>query len=123
MKTRIVRGDTHAVLQDHGDIEGGSSPDFFNANQNFYLFKLKKQPTTPVYKPLDSIKRDIRLLHIVQHLDKSATIHCSLQKVSLDDNPQYKSILYEWNPLDNAPSNIEVLVNGYGVFDKNGAAS
>jgi hypothetical protein len=48
-----------------------------------------------LYEPLDSKRREIRIAKLNPG-DFSDDIHCTLFKVSLDDNPQYEALSYVW---------------------------
>ncbi|KAF5639579.1 heterokaryon incompatibility protein (het-6OR allele) [Fusarium sp. NRRL 25303] len=49
----------------------------------------------PAYRPLDLLKRQIRILHILpgQH---GEPVRCTLHTASLDDSPSYEALSYSW---------------------------
>src|SRR4051812_1877495 len=47
------------------------------------------------YKPLDSSRKEIRLLTLLP-LSAGPEIQCSTETVSLLDNPEYKALSYVW---------------------------
>lgn len=58
------------------------------------------------YTPLETIRRDIRVLDI------DSSLHCCLRIVSLDENPSYSALSYYWG----SPSaTIALVVNGENV--------
>jgi hypothetical protein len=50
-------------------------------------------PATPVYKPLDASRKEIRVIELVT---TSPEIACMVSTVSLDDNPCFTALSYEW---------------------------
>ncbi|KAF8858347.1 HET-domain-containing protein [Acephala macrosclerotiorum] len=69
----------------------------------------------PLYTPLDPTRREIRLLRILPPTDEAGTIHCQLETVSLDDEPEYNALSYEWNPPGCGASSTKVVVNDHEV--------
>ncbi|KAH7324078.1 heterokaryon incompatibility protein-domain-containing protein [Rhexocercosporidium sp. MPI-PUGE-AT-0058] len=64
-----------------------------------------------MYSPLDSQKREIRLLRILPSTDndESTQIECMLSSVSLLSEPQYNALSYCWG---SPSSTVAILVNG-----------
>jgi hypothetical protein len=59
------------------------------------------------YKPLDPRKHGIRLFRITSNLnDASGPLEGSLETVSLDDNPNYIAISYEWGKHEHGEENV-----------------
>ncbi|CZT05608.1 uncharacterized protein RCO7_10408 [Rhynchosporium graminicola] len=71
-----------------------------------------------VYHELDGPRREIRLLAIHPSRDLAAQVQCSLEVVSLDDDPVFEALSYAWG---DATLNHEILVN-CGVFHTTGSA-
>lgn len=60
-----------------------------------------QEPAEPIYKPLDTSRRQIRLLRIEPAKDPSHKIKCHLFTESLDEKPRYHALSYVWgNPKD-----------------------
>jgi hypothetical protein len=59
-----------------------------------------------LYQTLDNQSRQIRILMLLPGLEPS-TIHCRLEKVSLDEAPQYQAISYAWgDPKDTQSARV-----------------
>ncbi|KAI1455766.1 heterokaryon incompatibility protein-domain-containing protein [Annulohypoxylon moriforme] len=61
-----------------------------------------------IYKPLDSSKREIRLLRMIDG-PEDRPVKCSLHTVSLDDSTPFAALSYVWG---DANITKEILVNG-----------
>ncbi|RAQ49421.1 hypothetical protein AFGD_002049 [Aspergillus flavus] len=59
--------------------------------------------------PLDTARREIRLLTIVPALSSKARIKCSLQVASLDSFPRYEAISYVWGDIQEKQ---DILLDG-----------
>ena len=68
-----------------------------------------------VYKPLDLSSSQVRLLRLDPTVGDAGTPpQGSLDVVSLDENPEYVAISYEWSPPDQQnQSPIKMMVNGH----------
>jgi hypothetical protein len=70
------------------------------------------QPSTgapgPIYKELVTSRAEIRLLSLALTEDGSPII-CTLESVSLNTNPEYAALSYEWGDATNTE---EITVNG-----------
>lgn len=64
-----------------------------------------------VYEPLDSARSEIRICQIVP-APSGNLIECKLERVSLDDNPQYTCLSYAWGKHDSA---AQIALNGQVV--------
>lgn len=62
--------------------------------------------------PLDTARREIRLLTIVPALSSKARIKCSLQVASLDAFPRYEAISYVWGDIQEKQ---DILLDGRTV--------
>ncbi|KAI9927022.1 hypothetical protein MW887_003403 [Aspergillus wentii] len=60
------------------------------------------------YFPLDSERNEIRLLTIFPSVWTKSTIRCSLEAVSLDDNPDFEAISYVWGDASNK---TDIIIN------------
>jgi hypothetical protein len=85
----------------------------------FDLYETKKQSNEGpelyrplLYRPLDSNKREIRVLSVLPCLDKAAPILCLLGHVSLNQRPRYKAVSYLWDRPENKD---HMIVNGHCV--------
>ena len=58
--------------------------------------KIRQHDADGLYKPLNVERREIRLLHIKPSLKLEEQPQCSLETVSLDDNPQFEALSYAW---------------------------
>jgi hypothetical protein len=65
---------------------------------------------TALYEPLDSSKRQIRVLRI--STVPSTAIHCELEVASLDDEPDFTALSYCWGP---ALHPVNIIVNGHNI--------
>jgi hypothetical protein len=67
-----------------------------------------QEPAAPIYKPLDSSRRQIRLLRIEPAKDPSHKIKCHLFTESLDEKPRYHALSYVWgNTKDRKSINLD----------------
>jgi hypothetical protein len=83
-----------------------TEPDESSANSTYARDQIR-QP--PIYEPLARDRRETRLITILPFVDHSASIECTIRKVSLDDSPFYTALSYAWgNPKITAP----ILLNG-----------
>jgi hypothetical protein len=62
-----------------------------------------------IYSPLDTKKREIRVLTIDEQTPESSLVACSLNTVSLDDQPNFTALSYCWGASE--PKG-DILVNG-----------
>lgn len=53
-----------------------------------------RHDTDKIYKPLDSSKREIRVLELLPSEEEADAIHCRLHTVSLDNDPHYIALSY-----------------------------
>lgn len=66
------------------------------------------EPAEPIYKPLDTGQRQIRLLRIKPAKDPSQKIKCHLFTASLDEKPRYHALSYVWgDSKDRKPINLD----------------
>jgi hypothetical protein len=65
-----------------------------------------------LYSKLDTRRREIRLLTIHSSLDHHSSVECSLEIVSLNDDPLYCALSYVWGK-ENINENI--VVNGISI--------
>ncbi len=84
---------------DAGPLEHPDRPAMLRTLQDRLEIKSSAQPVPIVptynYSPLDSSKREIRLIK-VQPTCPGGVVECSLYHVSLDDNPFYAALSYVW---------------------------
>lgn len=57
---------------------------------------LSAQIRSDVYQPLHTARKEIRLVTILPLTDPDSTIFCSIETVSLHDNPDYEALSYCW---------------------------
>jgi hypothetical protein len=64
----------------------------------------------PIYAPLDSTRREIRLLELLPApADDETLVSCTISVVSLDDQPDYAALSYVWG---DASITSTILLNG-----------
>ncbi|KAH8750648.1 heterokaryon incompatibility protein-domain-containing protein [Hyaloscypha finlandica] len=68
-----------------------------------------------LYHPLNPDLREIRVLRIERSQPDEADIRCSLETVSLNANPVYRALSYEWGPPDVGEPSGSVLLDSYPV--------
>lgn len=69
----------------------------------------------PLYHPLRSDNREIRLLRIDRSQPDEVDIHCSFKIVSLNSAPAYQALSYEWGPPEVGLPSSRVFVNLHNV--------
>jgi len=80
-------------------------------------FRSRRRPShlEPLYHPLRSDDREIRLLQIDRSQPDEVDIHCSFKNVSLNSAPTYQALSYEWGPPDVGLPSSRVFVNLHNV--------
>ena len=73
------------------------------------------QASDPLYHPLRSDNREIRLLQIDRSQPDEVDILCSFKIVSLNSAPAYQALSYEWGPPDVGLPSSRVFVNLHNV--------
>jgi hypothetical protein len=71
---------------------------FRNALRLPFRSRRRRSHLEPLYHPLRSDKREIRLLRIDRSQPDEVDIHCSFKIVSLNSEPAYQALSYEWGP-------------------------
>jgi hypothetical protein len=64
-----------------------------------------------IYAPLESVKREIRLLKTISGLEDEP-LRCSLEVISLEDNARYSALSYCWG---DANDRVNITVNGQNI--------
>ena len=67
-----------------------------NRDSTAHLHSMESSRNTFAYRPLDVEKREIRLVILAPASSFEDDIHCTLQHVSLDEDPQYEALSYTW---------------------------
>ncbi|PMD13545.1 HET-domain-containing protein [Hyaloscypha hepaticicola] len=80
-------------------------------------FRRRRRPShlDPLYHPLRSDNREIRLLQIDPSQPDEVDIHCSFKTVSLNSAPVYQALSYEWGPPEVGSPSSRVFVNLHNV--------
>lgn len=112
---RMKLGSGEAVDQNKY-VGFGRKYDLANSNQHdLFQEPILHQRPAFQYRPLDSARREIRLLvlHPVAGVWSSFSYSCSLIHVSLEENPDYEALSYVWG--SEAKKQI-ILVDGQRLF-------
>jgi Heterokaryon incompatibility protein (HET) len=64
-----------------------------------------------IYAPLESVKREIRLLKTISGLEDEP-LRCSLEVISLEDNARYSALSYCWG---DANDRVNITVNEQNI--------
>ena len=67
-----------------------------NRDSTAHLYSMESSRNTFAYRPLDVEKREIRLVILAPASSFEDDIHCTLQHVLLNEDPQYEALSYTW---------------------------
>lgn len=65
-----------------------------------------------IYQPLDSLKREIRVLNLLPAKNPRADLRATLEVVSLDSRPHYRALSYCWG---RSPSPAPIAIDGCDI--------
>jgi len=66
-----------------------------------------------IYSPLDTAKHEIRVLTILNQLSDEGLVDCSIESISLDDQPEFTALSYCWGAPQPAGA---IRVNGVPCY-------
>ena len=87
----------------------------FRSRRRVVVEQRRPSHLEPLYHPLNSDNREIRLLQIDRSKPDEVDIHCSFKNVSLNSAPAYQALSYEWGPPDVGLPSSRVFVNLHNV--------